>query len=313
MSKLERPDYLWFNGKICPWNEGNVHVWSEVATRGANVFEGIRCYTQQNGSRSILSLDAHMDRLYDSAKLLHFTPGFSKEEMIHGIHQIIRKIPKGEHVYIRPTIYVEYGRYGKLYGDDEYGAYVVAFPTPRGESVTKGVTCCISTWKHSNDLIISPRIKAGASYQAYRLPVIEARSKQFDEAILLNQEDYVTETTGAAVFIVKGNKLITPPLSAGILDSITRKHVMEIAKKRLDMEVLEENITRIDLYLANEAFAVGTLAEITPIVKIDLHELSNGKPGRYTKKIQEIYFDICEGRIEDKWNWLVPVEELEEN
>ena len=130
---------------------------------------------------------------------------------------------------------------------------------------------------------------------------------------MLNQEDYVTETTGAAVFIVKGNKLITPPLSAGILDSITRKHVMEIAKKRLDMEVLEENITRIDLYLANEAFAVGTLAEITPIVKIDLHELSNGKPGRYTKKIQEIYFDICEGRIEDKWNWLVPVEELEEN
>lgn len=309
MSKPVRPDYLWFNGKVCPWNEGNVHVWSEVATRGANVFEGIRCYKQQDGSRSILSLDDHMNRLYQSAKLLHFTPAFSKEEMIQGIHEIIRKIPNEEHIYIRPTIYVEYGRYGDLYVDDEYGAYVVAFPNPRGESVTKGVTCCISTWKHSNDLIISPKIKAGASYQAYRLPVIEARSNHFDEAILLNQDDYVTETTGAAVFIVKGNKLITPPLSAGILDSITRKHVMEIAREELHMEVVEANITRIDLYLADEAFAVGTLAEITPILKVDLHELSNGEAGRYTKKIQNIYFDICEGRVKDKWNWLVPVEE----
>lgn len=309
MSKPVRPDYLWFNGKVCPWDEGNVHVWSEVVTRGANVFEGVRCYKQQDGSRSILSLEPHMNRLYDSAKLLHFTPQFSKEEMIQGIHQIINKIPNEEHIYIRPTIYVEYGRYGSLYGDDEYGAYVVAFPNARGESVTKGITCCISTWKHSNDLIISPRIKAGASYQAYRLPVIEARSNHFDEAILLNQEDYVTETTGSAVFIIKDNKLITAPVSAGILDSITRKHIMKIAKERIHMEVIERNITRIDLYLADEAFAVGTLAEVTPILKVDLHELSNGGGGKYTKEIQQIYFDICEGRVEDEWNWLVPVEE----
>lgn len=309
MSKPIRPDYLWFNGKICLWNEGNVHVWSEVATRGANVFEGIRCYKQKDGSRSILSLERHMNRLFKSAKLLHFTPKFSEEEMIQGIHQIISKIPNIEHIYIRPTIYAEYGRYGNLYGDDEYGAYIVAFPNERSESVTKGITCCISTWKHSNDLIISPRIKAGASYQAYRLPVIEARSNLFDEAILLNQEDYVTETTGSAVFIIKSNQLITPPLSAGILDSITRKHVMKIAMEQMNMEVIERNITRIDLYLAEEAFAVGTLAEITPILKIDLHELSNGVVGKYTKEIQQIYFDICEGRVKDEWDWLIPVEE----
>lgn len=311
MSKPDRPEYLWFNGQVCPWNDGKVHVWSEAVTRGTNVFEGIRCYRQKDGSYSILSLDSHMNRLFDSAKLLHFTSPYSKKEMVSGICSLVEKLPKGEHIYIRPTIYVEYGRFGDLYGDAEYGAFIVAFPTARGESVIKGISCCVSTWKHSSDMVISPRIKAGAAYQAYRLPLIEARNNHFDDAVLLNNEDYVTETTGSAIFIVKNNEIITPPINAGILDSITRKHIMKIVRENFSMNVIERNITRMDLYLAEEAFAVGTLAEITPILKFDMHVLGNGEAGKYTTAIQKIYLDICEGQAADCWNWLVPVTEAE--
>lgn len=304
MSKPQRPQFLWFNGKIVPWEEGKIHVWSEVATRGANVFEGIRCYRQKNGQKAVLCLNEHLKRLFESAKLLHFVPKYTNDEMTNAIKRLVATINEDDHIYIRPTIYAEYGRYGDLYGDEEYGAYVVAFPNKRSVSIEKGLKCAVSSWRHSNDLVISPRIKAGASYQAYRLPMIEARRNNFDDAILLNNEEYVTESTGAAIFIIKDNQLFTPPISSGILDSITRKNVIKIVEEELNMKVNIQNITRMDLYLADEMFLAGTLAEITPIVKIDQFDVSNGNVGEITKSIQKVYFEICEGYRPDKWNWL---------
>ncbi|MCK5241111.1 branched-chain amino acid transaminase [bacterium] len=310
MSKPDPPQYIWFNGKLCPWHEATVHVWSELATRGANVFEGIRCYKQKDGSFALLSLDRHLARLFDSVRLLRMSSSYTSDQLSIGIAELIHTLSLNQHVYIRPTIYIEYGRYGDIYKDAEYGAYIVAFSIPRNTDVTKGIRCGVSSWRRSGDLMMSPLIKAGAAYQAFRLPIIEARRQGYDEAILLNANDYVAETTGSTIFIVRRGEIITPPLSAGILESITRSHIIKLVESKLGKTVIERDITRTELYLADELFLAGTLAELTPVLSIDDQPIGNGQVGLITETLRTTYLDICEGITSDHFGWMTPLSQL---
>ena len=305
MGNIERPEYIWFKGKICKWEEAHVHVWSELATRGANVFEGIRCYKQQNGKYALLSLEEHLKRLERSARLMYIENPYSLQELKSGIMELIKKIGTCGcgNLYIRPTIYVENGRYGNLYGDAVNNAYIVCVPVERDVSIKNGIKCCISTYRRCDDMTFSPLIKAGAAYQAFRIPAIEAKMSGYDDVIFLNNLNYVSETTAAAIFLVKDKTIITPPLNAGILDSITRKNIIYLAKKQ-KLCVIEKNITRVELYTADEVFTAGTLSEITPILQIDKNIIGMGKVGEITKLISDMYTDICEGNLEDELGWL---------
>lgn len=307
MKKPASPTHIWFNGQVIPWKDALVHVWTELAARGANVFEGIRCYKQEKGGYQLLSLEEHIKRLYQSAKILHILPPFACEQIIDGIKELIKTLSPQEHFYVRPTIYVEYGRYGEIDGDFKNGAYIVAFPVPRHKNTFQGANCCVSTWLRSNDLCMSPLVKAGSAYQSFKLPMIEAKNRGCDEAILLNIHHYVAETTGSAVFIVRNGIVITPPLSAGILESITRKNVIKLLSREMKIDVIERNIPRTELYLAEEIFLAGTLSEITPVLNVDNISIGSGQIGTITKTIQKIYFDICEGRKEDKYTWMTPL------
>lgn len=307
MSRPEPPAVLWFNGKLVPWREATVHVWSEVAARGANVFEGIRCYRQTDGSFCLVSLEQHLDRLSDSARLMSISSPYPRSELMAGIFELVREIAGDQHIYVRPTTYVEYGRYGDCDDDAVYGAYIVAFPVPRSKAAHDGARCCVSSWRRTSDLSMSPLIKAGAAYQAFRLPGIEARRRGCDEAILLNDRGHVAEATGAAIFTVRRGEVSTPPLSAGILDSITRRHAMTLVEDSLGQRVRERDIPRTELYLSDEVFLAGTLSELTPVLLIDSRPVGDGQIGPVTRAVRDRYFAICEGRLPDRWDWLTPV------
>jgi branched-chain amino acid aminotransferase len=304
MPDMVRPPVLWFNGRIVPWAEATVHVWSEVATRGTNVFEGLRAYRDDAaGVHRLVSLDAHLRRLLESAKLLRLpTTHVSRESLTEAIFALIAALDEPSHLYVRPTVYVEEGRHA----DMAMGAYVVAFPVARAAGVERGLRCCISTWRRASDAVLPPRIKSGAAYQAFRLSAIEAAERGFDEAILLGHDGDVTEATGATVFAVRGGVAVTPPVSSSILESITRGHAMRLLAG-MGVETVERPLNRTELYVADEVFLAGTLAEIAPVVGVDGLAVGDGRPGPVATACRDRYLAICEGREPDAGGWLTAV------
>lgn len=289
------PGTIWWNGDLVPWGEARVHVTSEVATRGANVFEGVRAYRQAgDGHSALVHPRRHFARLSRSARLVRFPP---EQATVHlarmrdGIGELVRALGAGEDLYLRPTLYIERGRYGWRSADTELGSYIAAYPT--GARPDRPLACIVSSWRRGGDLAISPLVKAGAAYQAFRLPRIEAELAGADEAILLNDANTVAETGGAAVFIVRDGAAVTPPLADAVLDGITRGVVIELLWE-LGVRVVERSIPRTELYAAEEAFLCGTLDEVRAIGSIDGIELG-GAPGPVTAAVRGAYLDACTG------------------
>lgn len=306
---MKRPELLWLNGRIVPWEEAQVHVWTELATRGANVFEGIRAYAHQDGSLHLVAFEQHIARLYQSARLLRLPVSCDAAAIRQAVLELVDRFRGQGDVYVRPTLYLAEGRYETAEQGAVSGAYVVVVPVERSPKVQRGIAVLVSSHRKAPDLALSPLIKTGAAYQLYRLPMLEARDAGCDEAILLNTRDEVAEATGAAVFLVSRGALVTPPLSAGILDSITRRYVMALAARHLGMEVVERPIARSELLAADEVFLAGTLCEIQPVVRLGTMTVGSGEPGPRTRQLQSRYLDICTGRAADESGWLTRVPE----
>lgn len=306
--KESTPELIWFNGTLVPWEQARVHVWSELAIRGTNVFEGIRAYWNAEEDRYyILDLDAHLRRLFQSARLLKFPSYSSSAEMRDAIFLLLRTLNFREHAYVRPTLYIELGRYGFKSEQTTVGAHIAAFPIPHAPELFTGIRCCVSSWRRFGELHLSPRIKAGGAYLGLRLVRIEAAERGLDEAILLNDSGTVAEASGAAVFIVREGRIATPPISAGILESFTRRNVLGLLRNELEMEATEREITRTELYTADEVFLCGTLCEIQPVVEIDGYAIGDGQPGPITERCRDRYLEICEGGVAAPAGWLTPV------
>jgi branched-chain amino acid aminotransferase len=295
----DKPPVLWFNGAIVPWHEARVHVWSELAIRGASVFEGIRAYWDgERRAHYVLALDTHLRRLRESSQLLRFPDGDALlPAMRAGALDLVRALGQAEDLYVRPTIYIDEGRYGWRADSVRLGSYVVAFPVPRVPSPRPGVRCCVSTWRRADDLVMSPRVKAGAAYLAMRLPHIEADQRGLDDAILLNSRDKVSETTGAALFLVRRGAAVTPPLTAGILESITRDLVIGLLRGE-GVRVDEREVDRTELYVADEVFMCGTLCEVQEIVEIDGMPIAPGGVRHVTPLAQRLYERLYDPRQE---------------
>lgn len=305
----QTPELIWFNGKVRPWEEATVHVWSELAVRGTSVFEGIRAYWRADEEQyRILAINEHMCRMRRSCKLLWIP---ADEEMFvqleKGMGELLHALDFREHAYLRPTIYIERGRYGTDSASTQLGSYITSFPVPRPVQTDTGTRLKVSSWRRAHDLTISPMIKTGGAYQAFRGPMVEAQRAGFDDAIMLNDEGTVAETPGAAVFVVRDGRVTTPPVSSGLLESITREKVVELMRLEFGVEVEQRPIARSELYIADEVFICGTLAEVQPVVDVDHHLIGNGKPGAFTTRLRDRFHSICVDGDREPEGWFTHV------
>jgi branched-chain amino acid aminotransferase len=290
------------NGEFVAWEDAKVHVLTHGLHYGTGVFEGIRCYETPSGPAIFRHLD-HLERLEKSAKLYYMDIPFSRDELREATHELIGRNGLRS-CYIRPLVYRGHGPMG-LYPLDnpvevsiavwEWGAYLGE------EGKLNGVRARVSSWRRISPDSLMPHSKASGQYLNSVLAKIEAAKSGYEEAILLDDHGHVCEGTGENVFVVKDGVIYTPPQTASILDGINRKSVMQIARD-LGYQVVERDIARAELPLADEVFLTGTAAELTPMRSID--DIEIGPPGEVTRQIQAIFDDALCGRAPQYAEWL---------
>jgi branched-chain amino acid aminotransferase len=306
---LQESKYIWHDGKLVPWASATTHVLSHALHYGSSVFEGIRVYKTPDGLMGFRLTD-HMRRMYDSAKVYRMEIPFGLEELIDACHAVVTENELNDGAYIRPLAFRGYGEMG-VAGDItqpavcsiaawEWGSYL-------GDGgLEDGVDVCISSWQRVAPNTVPTLAKAGGNYLSSALVTLEARRLGFVEGIALNPDGYVSEGAGENIFIVREGKLHTPPVSASILAGLTRDAVMQLARAN-GYEVIEQNITREMLYLADEMFMTGTAAEVTPVRSVDRISVGEGRRGEITEQIQSAFFGLFDGSTEDRWGWLEPI------
>ncbi|MBN2200604.1 branched-chain amino acid transaminase [bacterium] len=295
---------IWKNGKLVPWPEATLHIASHVVHYGSSVFEGIRCYATDKGS-AIFRLEDHIRRLHDSAKIYRMPIPFSEKETVDACVQVVRSNGLKE-AYIRPVAWRGYGALGvdpSVCPVDlavlawQWGAYLGQ------EALENGVDVCVSTWRRPAPNTLPTLAKAGANYMNSQLIKMEAKANGFSEGIALTVNGQLSEGSGENLFVVRGGRMLTPPLSASILPGLTRDSVMTLAAE-LGIAVSEEPLPREILAVADEAFFTGTAAEVTPIRSVDRIPVGNGKRGPVTAAIQSRFFDLIHGKAADSHSWL---------
>jgi branched-chain amino acid aminotransferase len=302
-------DKIWMDGELVDWADARIHVLTHGLHYGSGVFEGIRAYQTKRGP-AVFRVSDHIRRLFRSAHVYHMDVPYSQEELMDAIKATIRA--NGiRSCYIRPLVYRGYGEMGLnplpapvnvSIAVWEWGLYLGA------EAVDSGVRVKISSWKRLDHNMLPPGVKATGQYLNSSLAKVEALKAGYDEGILLNYQGYITDGSGENVFIVKDGVVLTPPFQAGCLDGITKDSIGTIARD-LGYEVIERNLSRTDLYTADEAFFTGTAAEVVPIREIDDRMVAAGGRGPITKELQETFFGAVHGEIEQYRGWLTFVEE----
>lgn len=298
---------IWLNGEIVPVAEAKINVLSPTSQFGANVFEGIRCYWNSESQQLYcFKLDEHIQRLQNSVKLIGFESSYTSIELKKHFFDVIKANNYREDIAVRQTVFL--GGFGSWYSVNPVEMFIAPIPISSMSQVDKsGLSCCISTWERINDRSMSPKIKVGANYINSRMGQLEAMRNGYDTTIFLNNQGQVSEGPGSCIFIVRHNKLITPPISASILESITRETIIHIAQHEIGLSVVERCIDRTELYIADEIFLCGTAMEIKPIFNIDKTKVGNGDIGEITNKLQKLYLNIVRGNVNKYKNWLTPV------
>jgi len=299
---------IWFNGKIVPWEEAQIHVMSHVLHYGSGVFEGIKCYSTQNGP-VIFRLDDHIKRLFESGEKYGIIIPYSANEIIKACLDIV-KLNGYENCYIRPIAFYGYDTLGVHPKECPVEVAVASFfwGAYLGEDgLANGVNITVSPWKRLSLESFPSSTKASGQYLNSMLAVQDARKRGYDEALLLNQDGFVAEGSGQNIFIVKDNKVITNGENASILMGITRETIIQLCHD-LEIDIQIMDITHEILLNADEAFFTGTASEITPISSVDDSSIGNGKPGEITLKLKNLYLDIIHGKMSQYTHWLSPIQ-----
>ena len=309
---INRADWIFHGGRWVRWDEATIHVTSHALHYGSSAFEGIRTYKTARGP-AVFRLDAHVRRLFDTCKLLSMDLGELTRERIEGLCVEAVSRNRFESCYIRPIVFRGEGGLG-LYPLDfpvelsifavEWGRYLGA------EGIEKGVDAMVSSWRRFNASTSMPLGKIGGQYTTSQLVSIEARAGGFAEGIMLDAEGNASEGAGENLFLVKDGVLMTPPIASSILGGITRDTVLTIARD-LGIPLETCTISRDMLYLADELFMCGTAAEITPVRSVDRIPIGTGSRGALTRAIQDRFFGIVSGALDDRHGWLTPVPALE--
>ena len=303
---MEKSEWIWMNGEFVAWDDAKVHVLSHGFHYGSGVFEGIRCYETDRGP-AIFRHREHLERLTMSAELYYLPLAHSMDEVRDATHELIRRNGL-DSCYIRPLAFRGYGEMG-LYAPTAPVEMMVAV-WPWGaylgeEGKRNGVRAKVSSWRRISSSSLIPHAKASGQYLNSILAKTESANAGYDEAILLDEAGNVCEGSGENVFVIREGEIATPGHTASILDGISRKSVIQIAAD-LGYEVVERDIARSELYLADEVFLCGTAAELVPVREIDDHEI--GEPGELTRLIQAKFEDALHGRAQEYLEWLDFVE-----
>jgi len=278
---------------------------SHVIHYGSSVFEGIRCYRQQQGASAVFRLPEHMQRMLDSAKIYRMDLPFTLEELCAGVVDLIAANGVSP-CYVRPIALRGYGEIGVRPKGTPIEVYIANFPWGKYIPGHGGADVCISSWNRLAPNTMPALAKAGANYMNSQLIHMEAEVNGYAEGIGLDVNGLVSEGSGENIFVVRNGAIFTPPLANSALSGITRDSVLTIAR-HLGMPVTEQALPRELLYIADEVFFTGTAAEVQPIRSIDRIVVGDGKPGEITKAISEEFFAIVNGLKPDRFGWLTPV------
>lgn len=300
---IQETSKIWMDGRFVDWKEAHVHVLTHSLHYGLGVFEGIRCYKGEKGS-SIFRLKEHVDRLFDSAHIVQIKIPFSFKEIEEAIVETV-KINRLEACYIRPIVFIGYGDMGLYVQKNPIQVAIAAWPwgTYLGdEGIKNGIRAKISSFTRHHVNVSMTRAKVTSYYANSQWAKWEAKEAGYDEAILLDTDGYVAEGPGENIFIVRNGVLKTTPLGS-ILEGITRNSIIQLAQEK-GIPVAQERFSRDEIYISDEAFFTGTAAEITPIREVDGRIIGPGKPGKITKQLQKLFFDIVAGKDSAHQSWL---------
>lgn len=299
--------YVFYQGEIIEEKDVSISIRSKVFNYGLGCFEGIRAYWDPEAEQLFaFRLKEHYERLKNSSKILYMEIPYTVEELCNWTVELLKKNNFKTSVYIRPVVYKGSNElYPTLYDQDNR---VLIYCQPLEKLSQKDAfRAKITSWRRISDTMLPPRTKATAAYLNAALANLEVVQDGYDEAIFLTDKGTVCEGPGENIFIVKGDKLITPPPSDDILEGITRDTVMTIAKEELGIEVIERSIGKTELYTAKEVFFSGTAMEVTPIIEIDNRQIGDGKEGKVCKDIKEKFFPLTKGKNEKYKQYCTPV------
>ncbi|MFL6474020.1 MAG: branched-chain amino acid transaminase [Nitrososphaera sp.] len=301
---------IWLNGSLVDWDDAKIHVLTHGLHYATGVFEGVRCYKTVNGS-ALFRLSDHIQRLMDSARIYFMDLGYTKQQLERAVLDTV-KANGMEECYIRPIAYYSYGKMGVNPLPNKVSTAIAAWKWDeylkrRSDGTGKGIRVIVSSWIRIDNRAMPMRAKATANYANSALARVEAIKAGFDEAIMLNSVGNVVEASAENIFVIKDNILITPPISSGALEGITRDSILKIAKENgIEYEV--RNISRDELYTATEVFLTGTAAEVKPITEVDNRTIGEGQIGKMTKELISLFDAVVQGR-DRKFSklWLTPI------
>jgi len=300
---MEKTEKIWMDGKLIPWNDAKVHVLAHALNYGTGVFEGIRVYNTPKGP-AIFRAKEHIKRLLDSCKVLCFDIPYTAEDIRKAMHDVVKANKNVD--YLKPCVFL---------AGEEVGLNPIGVPisfTITGifmgsylgkEAAEKGASIMMSSWLRPWNMAAPAGAKVNGVYVTSSLAKRDAKTNGFDEAVMLNAQGNIAECSGENIFIVKRGKLITPPPSSSILEGITRNSVMEIAAD-MGYDVIERDISRVELYTADEVFMTGTAAEMTAVTKIDNRVIGEGRMGPIASKLKQAFKDATVGKSQKYAEWL---------
>ena len=301
---MEPSDLIWMNGDFVAWEDAKIHVLTHGLHYGTGVFEGIRAYDTELGTAVFRHQD-HLDRLFRSAELYYMPIPYTLEELRSATHDLIGRNGLTS-CYIRPIAFRGYGQMGLFPLEApvdvsiaawEWGAYLGE------EGKQHGIRAKVSSWRRISGDSLIPHAKASGQYLNSVLAKIESQKAGYEEAILLDDHGNVCEGSGENIFVIRDGVLVTPPPTAAILDGINRRSIFQIAVD-LGYQVVERDVDRGELYLADELFMTGTAAELVPVREVDDHTVGDGQPGEITRELQRVFDDALHGRAERYRDWL---------
>jgi len=295
---------IWMNGKLVPFKDAKVHVLTHALHYSTSIFEGIRCYDTPNGS-AIFRLPEHVDRFFNSAKLYGMKIPYSKKQVSNAIIKTV-KASKLKQCYIRPLAYYGYGTMGLTPLKNKVDVSISCWEWKMGESKAgkfSGARCKISKWVRIDSRSQPMQAKSAANYSNAALARVEALKAGYDEAIMLNNKGYVAEGSAENIFVIKNGKITTPPLSADILNGITRNSAIQMIKAS-GKKINEKNITVKNLLAADEIFMTGTAAEVKSVTRVNRTKIGSGEIGPITKELQGSFMDAVMGKNKKFLSWL---------
>lgn len=301
---VQKSEKIWFDGKLVPWDEANVHVLTHTLHYGAGVFEGIRAYQCSDGSSAVFRLEEHIERLLDSAHILGYKAPFSQADLVQACVDTLsaNKLPAA---YIRPLIFVGDGAMGVHPSTNPIRVCIATWPWGAylgAEALEKGIRIKTSTFTRHHVNVMMTKAKCCGNYVNSVLAKMEAVAEGYDEALMLDTHGYVSEGSGENFFLVRHDEIETPPLTT-VLGGITRDSLMVLSKD-LGLTIKEQFFTRDKVYIADEAFFTGTAAEITPIRELDRRQIGEGHAGPVTKLFQQEFFKVVKGENPKYKKWL---------